>query len=48
MPILEICIYCDEKISPKDKFVVITQADKNRGTPRVTAHVECARKAGLR
>jgi hypothetical protein len=44
VPIVEICIYCDEKIVPKDKFVVITKAEKNRGTPQVIAHVACAQQ----
>jgi hypothetical protein len=31
------------QIGPRAKYVVITEADKNRGTPRVISHVECAK-----
>jgi hypothetical protein len=46
MPAVELCLHCNKKIEPeKDEYVVISEATKSTGVPRVIAHVECAQKA---
>jgi hypothetical protein len=45
MPAVELCYECSEKIDvAKEEYVVISEATKSSGTPRVIAHVECMQK----
>ena len=46
MPAVELCLHCSKKIDiDNDEYVVISEATKSKGVPRVIAHVECAQKA---
>jgi hypothetical protein len=45
MPAVELCFECSKKIDVDgEEFVVISEATKSSGTPRVIAHVECFQK----
>ena len=45
MPAVELCFECSKEIDvAAEKYVVVSEANKGKGTPRVIAHVECLQK----
>jgi hypothetical protein len=45
MPLVELCCHCDEEIDlDNDKYVIVTEANKAKGSVRVVAHAKCIQK----
>lgn len=45
MPLVELCCHCDEEIDlDNDKYVIVTEANKAKGSVRVVAHAKCVQK----
>jgi hypothetical protein len=45
MPLVELCCHCDEEIDlDNDKYVIVAEANKAKGSVRMIAHAKCVQK----